>query len=85
MMTMSTNHNYSQLTCELGGETLVSVGENILVLVPLPGVEYLAHVQVVGVVGPAVPGQLLDKVCLEVNLFVAVGESFVPPDPLLPV
>ena len=82
---MSTKVNCSQLTCELGGEALVSVGEDILVLVPLPGVEYLAHVQVVGVVGPAVPGQLLDKVCLEVNLFVAVGESFVPPDPLLPV
>ena len=42
----------------LGGEALVSVGHHLLLLVAGPGVEDIAHVQVVGVVRPAVPGQL---------------------------
>ena len=82
---MSTNHDCSELTCVLRGETLVSVGENILVLVSLPGVEYLTHVQVEGVVRPAVPGELLNKVGLEVDLFMTVLQSSVPLHPLLPV
>ena len=49
MMTMSTKVNCSQLTCELGGEALVSVGHHLLLLVAGPGVENVPHVQVVGV------------------------------------
>ena len=42
----------------LGCEALVSVGHHLLLLVAGPGVENVPHVQVVGVVRPAVPGQL---------------------------
>ena len=55
------------------GETLVSVGQDIIVLVTLPGMEHPTHVQVVGVILTAVLGEVHHEVSLEVNLLVTVG------------
>ena len=40
----------------LGGEADVPVGEDVVVLVVVPGLEDVCHVQVPGVVGATVPG-----------------------------
>ena len=72
------------LTGVLRGETLVSVGQNILVLVALPLMEHLPGVHVVRVVLAAVPGQVHHVVRLEVDLLVTVSQALVPGDPVLP-
>ena len=59
----------------LGCEALVSVGHHLLLLVAGPGVENVPHVQVVGVVRPAVPGQLHHVLSLEVILLIGHNSS----------
>ena len=58
----------------LGGEALVSVGHHLLLLVAGPGVEDLTDVQVVGVVRPAVPGQLHHVLSLEENVWMEIRD-----------
>lgn len=61
---------------EDGGETLVSVRQDVLVLVVLPGVEHLGHVHVIPVVRFLY--QVVHKVGLEVDVVVTVLQGFVP-------
>ena len=72
------------LTGVLRGETLVSVGQNILVLVALPLMEHLPGVHVVRVVLAAVSGQVHHEVRLEVDLFMTVCQAGVPGHPVPP-
>ena len=66
------------------GETLVSVGEDVLVFVALPLVEHIPGIHIVRVVLAAVPGQVHHVVRLEVDLLVTVSQALVPGDPVLP-
>ena len=66
---------------ELGGEALVSVGQDVLVLVMLPRVENISDIEVVGEVLAAVLDKVHHEVCLEVNLLVTVPELLVPEHP----
>ena len=66
---------------ELGWEALVSVGQDILVLVMLPSVENISDIEVVRKVLTAVLDNVHHKVSLEVDLLVTVLELLVPEDP----
>ena len=66
---------------ELGGEALVPVGQDVLVLVMLPSVENISDIEVVGEVLAAVLDNVHHEVCLEVNLLVTVLELLVPEHP----
>ena len=68
-------------TGELGWEALVSVGQDILVLVMLPSVENISDIEVVRKVLAAVLDNVHHKVSLEVDLLVTVLELLVPEDP----
>ena len=66
---------------ELGGEALVSVGQDVLILMMLPSVENISDIEVVGEVLAAVLDNVHHEVCLEVDLLVAVLELLVPQHP----
>ena len=66
---------------ELGGKALVSVGQDVLVLVMLPRVEDISDIQVVRVVLAALLDNIHHKVSLEVDLLVTVSQLLVPEDP----
>ena len=72
------------LTGVLRGETLVSVGENVLVFVSLPLVKHVPGVHVVRVVLAAVTGQVHHEVRLEVDLLMTVDQALVPRHPAPP-
>ena len=61
---------------KLAGEALVPVGEDVGVLVSLPRLENVGHVDVVAVVAGL--DQVVDKLRLEVDLLEAVFALFQP-------
>jgi hypothetical protein len=63
--------------CEFGGEALIPVGEDVHVLVVVPGLEDVRCVQLVRVIRTTVPCDFSDKVSLEINLFVCILQSLV--------
>ena len=72
------------VTSVFRGKTLISVAEDVVMFVTLPGVEHLAHVRVVGVVSPAVLHEVHHEVRLKVNLLVTVRQGLVPGHPAPP-
>ena len=61
---------------ELGGVRYISVSRDIFVFVRFPSVEQVSNVQVVSII--SILGQIHDKVTLEINLFMAILQIFIP-------